>query len=258
MARRDRRGARSGRKQRTRRRAPDPEPTPEPKTYSHPLYGPVPLLVRPWTDAKGNEYTGLQFDPDYQPPLPKGAVRGDPRKQTGIGAFDVPRYFYLDQARRCVQCREDFVFSASEQKYWYEALGFNFASRAIRCPLCRRKQRSEKALHHAVADAKQQLADRPEDPAVLLALAEAIVELHTRIGRGKLPEAIAAARKARRLLAERPASERALTHFWEGRAQDLRGREDKARESLEQFVADASGKSQRAPRRWVERWLDTK
>ena len=226
------------------------------KTLDHSLYGAVPLLQRAWTDAQGREHVGLQFDPDYRPPLPPGAVRGDPHKQLGIGAFDVPRYFYLDQERCCVQCREQFVFSGREQKYWYESLGFNFASRAIRCLECRRKRRSDKALHHAVADAKQQLVDRPEDPAALLALAEALVELHARTGFGKLQEAIAAARKARRLLAEGPAADRASSYYWEGRAQDLRGMEDKARAALERFVADARGKSQRAPRRWAERWLE--
>lgn len=257
MARKDRRGARSGRKSRRKRdkgRKPAASED-EAKTHAHPVYGPIPLIVRTWTDADGTPRASYDFDPDYQPPLPEGAVRGDVRRQRARGAFDTPRYFYVDIERTCVQCGDAFVFRASEQKYWYESLGFNFASRAIRCSDCRRKRRSDKALHHAVEQAKRELEAAPEDPARLLALAEAIVQLRVRRDRGKLHEAVAAARKARKQLRDRPASARVLTHYWEGRAQALRERADKAREAFECFLVHAKPKAHRREIRVAEVWL---
>lgn len=255
MAKADRRGARTGRRSRAKQAKPASASKPAAPVYPHPLFGPIPLLVHSWTDADGRARSSYAYDPDYRPPLPAGAVRGDPRRQRGRGVFDVPRYFYVDQDRRCVQCREEFVFRAGEQKYWYETLGFNFASVAIRCPSCRRRRRSDKALDHAVADAKREAAARPEDPAALLAVAEAIVEFHVRRGQGKLDEALAAARKARRLLRDEPATARTLTHYWEARAQARRGRVDEARAAFEAFLAHAGARAHRKRIREAEAWL---
>ncbi|MCA9698939.1 MAG: zinc-ribbon domain containing protein, partial [Myxococcales bacterium] len=180
----------------------------------------------------------------------------NPRAQLARGAFDTPRYFYVDQPRLCVQCREEFVFRAGEQKRWYETLGFNFASVAIRCPACRRKRRSDKAMHHAVDDAKRALANKPDDAGAQLAVAEAIVELHARFGKGKLEQAVAAARKARRLLKDRPASARALTHYWEGRAQALREQEGAARECFGAFLEHAGARAHRQEILVAQKWLE--
>jgi tetratricopeptide (TPR) repeat protein len=252
----DRRGARSGRKSRAKRAKASSPAAPEPEVYVHPVFGPIPLLVRSWTDADGQHRSSYEFDPDYQPPLPSGAVRGEPFKQRSRGVFDIPRYFYVDHERVCVQCREPFVFAAVEQKRWYETLGFDFASVAIRCPSCRRQRRLDKALHHAVDDAKRELAAQAEDASAHLALAEAIVTLRARNDRGKLDEALAAARKARRLLRDQPASAQALTHYWEARALALDGRTDRAAAAYEAFLAIAKPKAHRQQIREAEAWLE--
>ena len=255
MAKRDRRGSRSGRK---RRAKAGPPPLPEPaKIYPHRVYGPIPLLVREWTDADGTVRRGYQFDPDYQPPLPPGGVRGNPHRQCTRSVFDVPRYFYVDEEHCCVQCRELFVFGAREQKHWYESLGFNFASVAIRCAPCRRQRRSDKALHHAVDDAKRQLEATPDDAEAQLALAEAIVELHARLGRGRLEQAIAAARKAAKLSRERPPAQRALPHYWEARAQAQSGREAKARAAFDSFLELAGPGRHHRQIRVARDWLES-
>jgi hypothetical protein len=56
----------------------------------------------------------------------------------GYGPF---RYAYFDQNRRCSLCDKDFVFSSSEQQYWYETLRFYPASEPNECADCRRKLR---------------------------------------------------------------------------------------------------------------------
>ncbi len=147
-----------------------------------------------------------------------------------------PRYFYLDQERTCVQCGKAFVFSAEEQKYWYEILKFYFDSVVIRCPDCRRRRRSEKALRSQIAAARQGLEERPGDPALLIQLAQAVAQYHQHSGQGNLDEAISACRKA---LESWPDACEAL--FWEATCQQLAGREMKARDLFASFV-------ERAPR----------
>jgi Probable zinc-ribbon domain len=244
------RGARTGRKRRSA------EPRPPDPAVRHPRYGDIPLVPRPWTDAAGREHIGYQFDPSYRPPLPKGAVRGDVTRQLSCGAFDVPRYYYVDEPRRCVQCSEQFVFSAHEQKHWYETLHFNFASVAIRCRKCRRRRRSDKALHHGVQQAKRQLAASADDPAALLALSEAIVRLHERMERGNLDQAIAAVRKARRHPERCSARWIAETLFWEARAQALAGRHARARDLYRRFLAMPHGRRRQNLARQATAWLE--
>jgi hypothetical protein len=256
MASRDRRGTRTGRTSRSKQAKPSKPAGPDAApVHSHPVFGPIPLLVHEWIDADGTPRASYDYDPDYQPPLPSGAVRGDPRRQRSRGAFDVPRYFYVDAERRCVQCREPFVFGAREQKHWYETLGFNFASVAIRCPGCRRRRRSDKALHHAVEDATREVQAKPDDAAAQLCLAEAIVELHARCGHGSLDQAIAAARKARRLREQQPPAAWALTHYCEARAHALGERVDRARAAFEAFLAAANRRAHRQEIRVAEAWL---
>lgn len=195
----------------------------------HRLYGAIPLLVEPMTDARGRSYLSQRYDPEYAPPLPPGAVRGDIRRQ--VYCCDVPKYFYRDEDRTCVQCGCDFVFRASEQKYWYETLQFNFSAIPVRCLACRRRRRSEHALREQIGRAKAHIREDGRNPAAYLALARALVEYHDRTSQGDLDAAVAAARKAGRL-----SPESAEPLYWEGTAQLRAGRPAKARPALAAFV----------------------
>jgi Probable zinc-ribbon domain len=195
----------------------------------HHLFGAIPLLVEAQTDARGRVYMSRRFDPGYEPPLPAGAVRGDIRRQSYC--CDVPKYFYCDEDRTCVQCGREFVFRASEQKYWYETLQFNFSAVPVRCLGCRRKRRSEHALREQIGRAKAHIREAGANPAPHLALARALVEYHERTSQGDLDAAVAAARKAGRLW---PESAEPL--YWEGMAQAHAGRPAKARQALSAFL----------------------
>ena len=62
------------------------------------------------------------------------AVRADTSKQD----FSVyPRHWYLDATFCCFRCGRSFVFSADEQRYWYEELKFHVDSKAKHCGECR-------------------------------------------------------------------------------------------------------------------------
>ncbi len=188
-------------------------------------------------DESGKKFVHRDYDPDYKPPLPPGAVRGDIRKQEFCRICHCPRYFYVDVGKNCVQCGQDFLFSAKEQKYWYESLKFHFDSVAIRCPKCRRRQRSEKALHVQIEVAKKALRKDPCDPSMLLSLAMAIVRCHQKTGGGNLDEAISSCRQA---IKKWPGAYEAL--FWEGLCHQEAERPAKAANLFERFIAKARKK----------------
>lgn len=57
----------------------------------------------------------------------------------------VTRGYYLDVPFRCVDCGADEVWTATQQKWWFEiAKGFEFA-KARRCRPCRRRERERRA-----------------------------------------------------------------------------------------------------------------
>ena len=211
------------------------------KFETHPLYGEIPLVLRTYQDPAGNIHNFYQWDLDYEPPMPRHAVRGDVRKQNLCFSCHAPMFFYLDRHQTCIQCGRDFVFGAAEQKYWYETLGFYGTSVAIRCPECRRKKRNETSLNQQIAVAKFNLKKSPQDPMLLLSLAEAIVLCHMKTGHGKIEEAITAARKAHRI-----DSNAVEGMFWEGCSHRIAGRVDKARDLLRNFLATAPRSRQQA------------
>lgn len=203
---------------------------------SHPLFGDIPLVPTSSDDAEGRTQEYLTYDLDWQPKLPKGAVRGDVRKQQFCPACHVPRYFYVDDDRSCLQCGCHFVFSAREQKYWFETLHFHFGSVAIRCVECRRKQRSNRALNAQISAATNLLRTDPDNPTHLLSLAEALVRYHERTGSGDLSRAVNAARQAVRQAKRTSWAGTAEAYFWEASAHRLAGRSRQALGLYKRFI----------------------
>ena len=197
------------------------------------------MLLKTDKNVAGQEFSYWAYDPDFEPQLPKGAVRGDVRKQVFCPMCWYPKYYYVDVQKTCVQCGEDFTFSAKEQKYWYETLKFHFASEAIRCVPCRRQRRSDRALQEGLTRAMALVRERPEDSVALIGLAEATVHYHEKLKSGDLNKAIAACRKAQNLS---PVLVEAI--FWEAMCQERAGRADKAKSLYERFV-DIAGKKGR-------------
>jgi hypothetical protein len=211
--------------------------TMKPPTRKDPVYGEIPLIEHRSVGTDGREYRWQQYDPAFKPKLPRGAVRGDVSRQEYCVAHHVPKYFYLDETKSCLQCGEPFVFRATEQKYWYETLKFNFGSVAVRCPSCRRKKRTEAALREQLGVVSRQLAERPDDPHLLLELCRITVEYRERTGEGNLERALAASRKAVSQGCETPEPT-----FWEARCHELAGRTLKAVRCYKQFVESVGSK----------------
>ncbi len=198
------------------------------------MFGDIPLIPVVLQGSNGPTVSHWNYDRSYQPRMPAGAVRGNVNEQEFCPICHVPRYFYVDQKKTCLQCDGSFTFSAKEQKYWYETLKFSFDSVAIRCPPCRRRRRTARALRAQLASSLETIRQQPDDPVALLACAEATARLRQKHGAGDLDRAISHARRAARVWpdAREPT-------FWEGLCQVLAGRPEKAHPLLAGFLERA-------------------
>lgn len=71
------------------------------------------------------------------------AIRADTAKQD----YSVcPRHWYVDAYMPCEGCGDTFLWSASEQRAWFEEYRFYVDSRATRCMVCRAQKREITAL----------------------------------------------------------------------------------------------------------------
>lgn len=247
-----------GRRERLRPKKRVSAPPPErPRTVIDRRFGEIPLVAVTYTDARGAPHTTYTYDPDYAPPLPPGAVRGDVRRQHFCGMCHTPRYFYVDIERVCQECRAPFTFGAAEQKYWYETLKFHFDSTATRCPACRRKRRSDRYLQGRLVEAKRRVAASEADHFAWLAVAEAIVQLFRQTNTGSLDEALAAARRARKSMRGHPVRGAAEASYWEATCHALAGRARRARSGYHEFLeAGPRGRHQLELAKDARRWLE--
>lgn len=71
------------------------------------------------------------------------AQKADIRKQNFTS---VPRFWYIDASLTCHDCKRAFVFSADEQRYWYEELRFYVPFLPKRCATCRQIKRTKREL----------------------------------------------------------------------------------------------------------------
>lgn len=114
----------------------------------HPRYGIYPRVpltwwrrwTRPleaWSNASGTVTTEcVRRLYGYRPEIvfPASSISANTLKQN----FSVvPREFYLDVLKTCRDCKRHFIFFATEQRYWYEELGFFIDADCVRCPECR-------------------------------------------------------------------------------------------------------------------------
>ena len=57
-----------------------------------------------------------------------------------------PRHWYVDATFICSDCGREFVFTASEQRFWYEDRRFWIGSLPKRCAECRKAERTRLEL----------------------------------------------------------------------------------------------------------------
>lgn len=67
-----------------------------------------------------------------------------PTNSFGIPDF-VTRKFYIDQPFKCKDCGKPEIWTATQQKWWYEVAQGDVWTTAIRCRSCRKKELARKA-----------------------------------------------------------------------------------------------------------------
>lgn len=107
-------------------------------------------------------------------------------------SMGMPFAAYVDRPFRCEDCHADSMFSAAEQKHWFETLRFLIWVYPKQCAACRTKRRAKSRANDALAEALQNLDT--SDPTQL----EAVAKLYEEIGSaGKAREFRARAKNRR-------------------------------------------------------------
>ena len=88
--------------------------------------------------------------------LPPGAVAADTSQQVPINTYGGPKTFYVDIHFRCRDCRSKEVWTAKDQKWFYEVAKGSLHKTAVRCRDCRNKLKAAKQLQ------RQQMEDGEE------------------------------------------------------------------------------------------------
>ncbi|MES2516415.1 MAG: zinc-ribbon domain containing protein [Bacteroidota bacterium] len=94
------------------------------------------------------------------------------KQNYGIGG---PIMIYRDKTLNCETCQKDFTFSASEQKFWYEDLHFNYYAYPKSCACCRKNIREPRILNKKLGEL---LNSKDEGPETLTAIGD----IYTKLG----------------------------------------------------------------------------
>lgn len=74
----------------------------------------------------------------------------DPNKIVSKSVMPTIPLCYRDKEFKCVDCGEYQIWTAKQQKWWYEEAGGEIETVAIRCRDCRVKERARKTLARKV------------------------------------------------------------------------------------------------------------
>lgn len=92
--------------------------------------------------------------------LPHGAIIADHSKQMPNDYFMKPEY-YMDVEFTCKDCGSKEVWTAEQQKWYYEVAQGSLYQGAVRCRGCRNKRKDERELQHQrIAESEQIAPDR--------------------------------------------------------------------------------------------------
>jgi len=80
---------------------------------------------------------------------PEGAIWADPSRMVSVSAYPVLPLYYVDNAFTCARCGEKQLWTAKQQKWWYEIAQGELQSTAKHCRPCRQALRAEKSLAKA-------------------------------------------------------------------------------------------------------------
>lgn len=95
--------------------------------------------------------------------MPAGAIAADPLKQVPNNSYDPPPLWYVDKNFVCVDCGEEEVWTAAQQKWYFEEAKGTLYAIAKRCHSCRMKIRADKELQRKQMDASKKARDKSSE-----------------------------------------------------------------------------------------------
>jgi len=82
----------------------------------------------------------------YALPVPVGAIPANRETLRLNNTYGLLPLFYVDYAFNCRDCESAQIWTAKQQKWWYEIMQGNINSVAVRCRPCRKKEQQRKKL----------------------------------------------------------------------------------------------------------------
>lgn len=77
-------------------------------------------------------------------PLPTGSVEADLNELIHNNTYGSLPLFYIDKVFACRDCGSNELWTAKQQKWWYEVAKGHIDSTAVKCRKCRDKIKAEK------------------------------------------------------------------------------------------------------------------
>lgn len=100
--------------------------------------------------------------PPLKPQRPARAVAADMSKQVPNNSWGPPVMAYFDIAYRCRDCGKEEVWTAEQQKWYYEEAKGSLYAKAVRCRDCRSRISEQKRLQRrAMANAESRKPNEP-------------------------------------------------------------------------------------------------
>jgi hypothetical protein len=81
----------------------------------------------------------------YQQTVPRGAVAANHVELAHNNTYGLLPNFYVDRPFTCCDCGAKEIWTAKQQRWWYEIAKGHIDSVAIRCRPCRKVEQSRKA-----------------------------------------------------------------------------------------------------------------
>ena len=78
--------------------------------------------------------------------LPPVAVAADTSQQIPINSYAAPKKFYVDVDFKCMDCGSEEIWTANQQKWYYEVAKGSLHATAVRCRECRNRLKEAKAI----------------------------------------------------------------------------------------------------------------
>lgn len=95
--------------------------------------------------------------------MPRHAVKANPAKLAHNNTYGLLPLFYIDKEFTCIDCGSDEIWTAKQQKWWYEMAKGHIDSTAVRCRRCRDKIKKQKDDQKAHMEEMAQRVPHPNE-----------------------------------------------------------------------------------------------